>query len=334
MMWRRAGVLVLPAVAPLLLACAGAAPLAGERASPAHNPGTIAYLDAGGCIAWIPLSAGVAGRACPAARGRVSAITWLDDRTIAYLTPELTRTAWRAIRTDTGEDIALYPVESPRVYQVGAPQFYSVLGDRIDIVEGAAVFTSADGGERRTLLAPGPGRGAVAMVTWSPDGEGAVLAEGAAKALWVVSRAGGEPRRIAAASSGIVSWYVPAAGAMPHADLTCTLPGESTWRCEPQPWKPAEGDAAVPGEEVVLAWSACPGATGYELEISGPGGVVVHRRISAAQAQRFTPPGPGTYTWRVRARIGTAPGPWGPPRTLTLPSERLEAEGQRFEVGG
>lgn len=320
-MRRRRALLSLLAfvLVPFLLACAGAAPLSpGAAPAAARDPGTIAYLETAGCIAWVPLAGGPPGRACPATRGGVSAITWLDARTIAYVTPELARTGWRAIRTDTGEDIALHPAESPRIYQVGAPQFYSVLGDRIDIEAGAAVFTSADGSDRRTLLAPGPGRGAVAMVTWSPDGEGAVLAEGAAKALWVVSRSGGEPRRVAAASSGIVSWFVPAAGAMPHADLTCTLPGESTWRCEPQPWQPAEGAPAAAGEEVVLTWSACPGATGYELEITAPGGAVIVSRISAAQAQRFTPPAPGVYTWRVRSRIGSAPGPWGPPRTLTV----------------
>lgn len=306
------------ALLPFLLACAGAPPASPGAPRPAApDPGTIAFVDAEGCIAWVPLAGGQPGRACPATRGRVSAITWLDARTIAYVTPELARTGWRAVRTDTGGDIALAPAESPRIYQVGAPQFYSVLGDRIDIEAGAAIFTSADGRARRTLLAPGPGRAALAMVTWSPDGEGAVLAEGAAKALWVVARSGGEPRRIAAASSGIVSWFVPDAGAMPHADLTCTLPGESTWRCEPQPWQPGEGQAAAAGEEAVLAWSACPGATGYELEITGPGGAVIVSRISAAPAQRFTPPAPGAYTWRVRSRIGSAPGPWGPPRTLT-----------------
>jgi hypothetical protein len=324
MVRRRALALAIPlALAPAWFACAGAAPPvpapAGQEvpAAPGNAAGTVAYVDTGGCIAWVPVEGGPAGRACPPTRGGITAITWLDAATIAYVTPELSRTGWRAIRTTTGEDIALDPLESPRIYQVGAPQFYSVLGERIDIENGAAAWTSADGTGRRILLAPGEGRDRLAMVTWSPDGRGVLLAEGAHKALWVAFPHGSEPRRIAPASTGIASWFVPSAGAMPHADLTCTLPTEFTYRCQSEPWKPSEAAEVPAGATVLLAYSACPGVTGYELEVTGPGGAVLLRRVSAAQVQRFTPPAPGTYQWRVRTLIGAEPTAWSPPRTLT-----------------
>lgn len=90
-----------------------------------------------GCIAWVPAAGGPSHYACPPTRGGITAITWLDAETIAYVTPELSRLGWRAIRTTTGDDIDLDPLESPRIYQVGAPQYYSVLGERIDIENGA-----------------------------------------------------------------------------------------------------------------------------------------------------------------------------------------------------
>lgn len=323
MLTRRAFLLLLPGlILPLLLACANdpapAGPPGADFGGDAGDSGAIAYLDADGCIAWVRLRDGARGTHCPDTRGRVTALTWLDADTIAYVTPELARLGWRGLRISTGAEFALDPVaESPRIYQVGAPQFYSVLGERIDIVDGSAAWTSADGSERRVLLAPGAGRGPLAMVTWSPDGAAVLLAEGAHKALWVVDRAGAA-RRIAAASAGFASWFVPAAGAMPHADLTCTLPTEFTYRCQAAPWQPADGAPSVAGDEILLSWSACPGVTGYELEVVGPTGEVVHRRVSSVQAQRFTPPGPGDYTWRVRTRIGAEPTAWSAPRTLRV----------------
>lgn len=308
------------ALAPVAIACANAAPPAlapheqGAPAPPA-GAGTIAYTDGNGCIAWVPAAGGPSARACPPSRGGITAITWLDAETIAYVTPELSRIGWRAIRTSTGDDLALDPLESPRIYQVGAPQYYSVLGERIDIENGAVAWTSADGTERRILLAPGQGRDRFTMVTWSPDGSGVLLAEGSAKALWVAYPHGGPPRRIAPASTGIASWFIPTAGAMPHADLTCTLPTEFTYRCQSEPWKPGEAAATAASAEALLAYSACPGVTGYELEVTGPSGTAL-RRVSAAQVQRFTPPAPGTYQWRVRTLIGNQPTAWSQPRTL------------------
>lgn len=314
---------VVPAfVAGLFVLAAGCGGVAGTEAEggtpAACDRGAIAYIDAEGCIAWVQLRTGAGGRHCPATRSRVTALTWLDARTIAFVTPELARTGWRGFDVVRGDAFALDPLESPRILQVGAPQYYSVRGERIDIEDGAATWTAADGVARRTLLAPGGGRGHFAMVTWAPDGEGVILAEGAAKALWVVDRTGANPRRIAPASAGFASWFVPGVGAMPHTDLTCTLPSEATYRCQPAPWRPLAGEPARPGETLVFAWTACPGATGYELELRGPGGELLHRDVSAGQTQRVAPAAPGAYTWQVRAIVGGVPGPWGEARQLSV----------------
>lgn len=278
----------------------------------------MAYIDRDGCIAWVPLGDGRSGRFCPETRSAVSAITWLDGGVLAFVTPETQRSGWLGLRVATGETFRLTPEESPRIVQVGAPQFYSVRGERLDIVDGVPIWTSADGAERRPLLARPPGSSGFSMVTWAPDGRGVVLAEGPEKALWVVGADGAGARQVAPSSRGVVSWFVPASGAMPHADLTCTLPSESTYRCEPAPWQPGEGAGVTAGGEVVLSWSLCPGATGYEVEVTDATGAVVLRRVTAAPAVRAVFRAPGELTWRVRARIGEALGPWGPARSLTV----------------
>ncbi len=309
-------------VAGLFVLAAGCGRAAGSDAEPGapatRDRGAIAYIDGEGCIAWVQLASGAGARHCPATRSRVTALTWLDASTIAFVTPELARTGWRGFDTTRREEFPLDPLESPRILQVGAPQYYSVLGERIDIEDGAATWTAASGAERRTLLAPGNGRGPFAMVTWAPDGEGVILAEGPAKALWVVDQTGANARRIAAASSGVASWFVPGVGAMPHTDLTCTLPSEATYRCQPAPWRPLADEPVRSGEVVVLAWTACPGATGYEVELRDPGGALLHRAVSAGQTQRVVPAVPGVSTWRVRALVGGVPGPWGEARQLSV----------------
>lgn len=306
-------------------ACTGADETAPQAAPPAGPtaPGSIAFIDRDRCISVIPAAGGDVDQYCPKTRTGVASLTWLDASTVAFVTEERLRAGWSGYDINTGVETVLTLAESPRIVQAGVPQFYSIEGERVEAGPGGEVIrTSSDGASSVTVLTPAlaGSDGLLALATWSPDGDWLLLRQGTEKALWVVSEDGESPHRIAGESRGAVSWFIPSAGAMPHADLTCTLPTPATYLCQPLLRAPADAATARLADGwLPLTWSLCPGATGYQLEVTTGGGaqpVVTH--VSAATAYRFVAPAAGTYAWRVRPLIGESPGPWSETRTVTI----------------
>ena len=111
---------------------------------------------------------------------------------------------------------------------------------------------------------------------------------------------------------------------MPHADLTCSVTTAASYSCQPALRMPPDGvllRAAGPGSTLDLSWSACPGATGYEVEVyAGESEMPVFRKVSAGTFSHtlLSALPAGELRWRVRALIGPTPAPWSEERTLTV----------------
>lgn len=284
--------------------------------------GTIAFIDANGCISRIDAQSGglVASPFCAPSRAGVQLVTWLDAGTAAYATAESKALGWQVVDFASGSSKRMEMAEAPRVFLI-PPQFYSPRGEGLEIDEAGTVYRDDVRIFPPESKSPDP---ATRLVTWSPDADWVLLSASTNKDLWIVGRSGENPRQLAAKSRGVASWFMPASGAMPHADLTCSVTTAASYSCMPALRTPldnvlirATGAAAT----LDLSWSACPGATGYEVEVYAAGsdspafrqvtaGTFSHPLLSSLPA--------GELRWRVRALIGPTPAPWAAERSVTI----------------
>lgn len=326
----------LVAGASLALASCGsggddAPPKASATPKVIDNTGIIAYVDTSGCIARVtPAGVSLGPAYCPPTNHGVSYISWLDADTVAYNTPEVQRTGWRKIDFRRNVDEPLAVLESPRVLIYGQPQVYSMDGEELRTGESGEVYRVEDAGNVTIYTPPANEAGTFTRVaTWAPDARHVLLERGSNKALWALSRDGTGLRQIANESRGLVSWFMPNAGVLPHPDLTCALPTESTYLCRVSPRLPIDTglvDPAASDGWLTISWSSCPGVTGYELWVMPAGSdTPIIQRISggiAFHAELKTLPNglAGRWHWKVRTLIGTTPGQWSEERTFEVGS--------------
>ncbi|MCC6386396.1 MAG: hypothetical protein IT302_03315 [Dehalococcoidia bacterium] len=306
-------------------------------ARPLDSTGIIAYVDKAGCIARVTPAGVPAGQPyCPSTSHGVSYISWLDADTIAYNTPEVQRTGWRKIDFRRNVDEPLAVLESPRVLIYGQPQVYSMDGEQLGVGDVGEVYRVEDTGNVVIYTPPKDEAGDFTRVaTWAPDAKWVLLERGSGKALWAVKRDGTGLHQVAKESRGLVSWFMPTAGVLPHPDLTCALPTESTYLCRVAPRTPIDAaliDPVETGGWLNISWSPCPGVTGYELWIMPAGSETpVVTKLSGgtayhAELSTFANNMAGTWHWKVRTYIGTAPGGWSEERTFTVgPAPRAAA---------
>lgn len=298
---------------------------------PLDSTGIIAYVDTDGCIARVtPAGESLGPAYCPPTNHGVSYVSWLDGDTLAYNTPEVQRTGWRKVDFRRNVDEPLAVLESPRVLIYGQPQVYSMDGEQLGVGDRGEVFRVEDGGNVVIFTPPANESGDFTRVaTWAPDAKWVLLERGSGKALWAVKRDGTGLRQIAKESRGLVTWFMPTAGVLPHPDLTCALPTESTFLCRVAPRTPIDGgfvDTAETNGWLNIAWSPCPGVTGYELWIMPEGSETpVVTKISGgsayhAELSSFANGMTGRWHWKVRTLIGTTPGNWSDERTFTVGS--------------
>ncbi|MGD9932104.1 MAG: hypothetical protein AB7T37_00145 [Dehalococcoidia bacterium] len=301
----------------------------GSNADPgpvlAAGAGTLVYVDPSGCIVRVDLAADTqAGQTvCPQTAQGVIAVAWLDARRIAYVTPESERIGWRYYDYATGGDGMLIPGEGPPAIHAGPVQPYSIFGELVE-VDAVGTVTIRAGDTVRAIYSGPPSSNDLALpqlLTWSPDAQWIVLERSRQRALTIVSRDGSRVLDIADASRGLISWFMPAAGATPHMDFTCGLPSPEAYACSPLL------RAAVPGplgEDVLLTWQSCTGATGYEIEVtSAASGEVVVHEVVAATGYRLVPADIGSAAggelrWRVRPFIGNDRAAWSGAGTIEL----------------
>ena len=301
------------------------------------STGIIAYVDKDGCIARVSPAGESAGQPyCPPTSYGVSYISWLDADTIAYNTPEVQRTGWRKVDFRRNVDEPLAVLESPRVLIYGQPQVYSMDGEQLGVGNAGEVYRVEDAGNVVIFTPPKSEAGDFTRVaTWAPDAKWVLLERGSGKALWAVKRDGTGLRQVAKESRGLVSWFMPTAGVLPHPDLTCALPTESTYLCRVAPRTPIDAGLVDPVETggwLNISWSPCPGVTGYELWIMPAGSETpVVRKLSGGTAYHaelgtFANNMAGSWHWKVRTYIGTMPGGWSEERTFTVgPAARAAA---------
>lgn len=318
-------------LAALSLSVAACAPGDGSPAAPPVDGaatgalGVIAYINTGGCIERVSAaSAEPTGQPyCAESRAGVTSLTWIDADSVAYATNEARAMGWQLVHFSTRASETMPIADAPRVLLI-PPQYYSSKGERLAIDENGVVSRADAEGDVRIFPPEGnQPDDSTRLVAWSPDGEWIVLSTSVEKELWVVSRTGESPHRIAESSKGVAAWFMPEVGATPHADLTCSVTTSQSFGCVVPLRLPMEKMTvnAAAGGTVDFSWSACPGATGYLFEIYGPGGsapivstIVVgtfsHQAVSGLPA--------GELRWRVRALIGSSPAPWSEERVLTV----------------
>lgn len=288
--------------------------------------GLIAYIDTSGCIARVDAANGSPPGApfCPPSRQGATSVTWIDSKSAAYVTAESRALGWQLVHFESGKTQRMDIADAPRVLLI-PPQFYSSRGERLSIdAEGVVSRDDADADVRIFPPAPKAPDDSTRLVAWSPDGEWVLLSTSTDKELWIVGRDGRNPTKIASASKGVASWFMPAVGATPHADLSCSVTTSQSFGCVTPLRLPLDGATVVPtgaDPTIDFTWSACPGATGYEVEVSGS--VAGIPSLSAVVAGTFLHQSvdslPGTaLRWRVRALIGSVPAPWSEVRVVTV----------------
>ncbi len=287
--------------------------------------GVIAFINTAGCIERVSASTGQsAGQAyCAESRAGVTSVTWIDADSVAYATNEARALGWQIVHFSTRVSETMPIADAPRVFLI-PPQYYSSTGERLAI-DADGVVSRADS-DADVRIFPLDGRepdDSTRLVSWSPDGEWVVLSTSVEKELWVVSRTGTEPHRIAQSSKGVAAWFMPAIGATPHADLTCSVTTSQSFGCVTPLRLPTEGTAfnAADGGTVDFSWSACPGATGYLFEVYAAGGAepaIATIVVGTFSHQPVDDLPAGELRWRVRALIGASPAPWSEERLLTV----------------
>ncbi len=135
---------------------------------------------------------------------------------------------------------------------------------------------------------------------------------------------------------GIHTWKVKALNAAGSSDwstaktLTVSLntPGLTS---------PANGSTVFVGSTLNFSWSSVPGATSYDLEFDTGLGIETTTNVTAPSlALPLTPAHVGPHTWRVRAKLGSAAGPWSGSRNYTVvtiptvPAVQSPASGSTF----
>lgn len=333
--FRRFSFVALAGAAALLAASCGTGtsptPTFSTPGSGQDALGVIAYIDPSGCIARVDAASGVpvAAPFCPSSRQGATSVTWIDSNSAAYVTAESRALGWQLVHFDSGKTETMDIIDAPRVFLI-PPQFYSSLGERLSIdQEGVVSRDDAEADVR--IFPPGtkPPDASTRLVAWSPDGQWVLLSTSTDKELWIVTREGQNPRQIATKSKGVASWFMPGVGATPHADLTCSVVTSQSFGCVTPLRLPR--DAAVlansDSSTIDFTWSACPGATGYEIRIFTDNfekpvatafvvGTFFHQPAAALPVAELR--------WRVRALIGPLPAPWSEERTLAVGASQAE----------
>jgi hypothetical protein len=277
--------------------------------------GTIAFVDKNGCISRVSGATGatVAAPFCTTSRAGVTALTWIDGRRLAFTTAEARALGWQLVDFDTGRVEVMPMQEAPRVFLI-PPQYWSPMGEQLEVDASGVATVEADTGPVRVFPPPeSKPDPATRLVAWSPDAGALILSVTTGKDLWVVGRDGANPRRIAEATRGVASWWMPRVGATPHADLTCSVIVEGSYACLPGVRSPVVGSG-----EVAFSWSPCPGATGYEFEVLDASGATIFATVTAGQFLHvpFSALPSGASTWRMRSLIGPSPAPWTTPASF------------------
>jgi len=323
----------------VLLACdSTAGPVTSSSAKPATatvrpvaaDIGVIAYVDANGCIAKIAANGDPASAAtfCPQTRLGVTYMSWLDGERAVYTIPETAALGWRMIDFTTGADTALSLDDAPKIRILTDAPWYRSIESEVVEFSPDGLISRVEGQDRILIFDPlrgGDTAGMPRMLTWSPDGKWLLIARSASKSLWVVSRDGSSSYQVAPSSRGRVSWWMPGMGALPHLDLTCTT--VAAFDCQVALVSPGAGaniDPARTHGDVLLEWSICPGATGYEVLVYPPGATNpaidyyttgTTTRIPAAMLASAPTSG---WRWKVRSVIGPNAGPWSEERTFAI----------------
>jgi len=297
----------------------------GAPAGAQGAAGVIAFVDSSGCIARVEAATGqsVGSPFCTSSKAGVTSLVWLDADSAAYATAESRALGWQVVNFSTGATAKMDMAEAPRV-SIIPPQFYSPRGEDLDI-DKSGVVGRMEGESLKRIFPPegvAPDE-STRLVTWSPDADWVLLSTSTDKELWVVGRNGQNPTKLVERSRGVATWFVPSAGAMPHADLTCSVTTAGSFSCQPALRLPADGDSVRrnSGATLDLSWAPCPGATGYEVEIYTGDSVdpAIRRVVAGAFSHHNVDSLPtGTARWRVRALIGPTPAPWSPERTVEL----------------
>lgn len=320
---------MLAGVVLLLASACGApseAPSGGRAAvTPDDALGVIAYIDTHGCIARIAVSTNqlVSAPYCASSRKGVTSVTWIDADSVAFATDEARALGWQIVHFSTNTSETLPITDAPRVFLI-PPQYYSPLGERLSVDGEGVVSRADDAGNVRIFPPDGMATDeSTRLVAWSPDGQWVLLSASVEKDLWIVGRGGENPRRIASASRGVAAWFMPSIGATPHADLTCSVTTSQSFGCVTPLRLPTEGTSfsRAAGGTVDFSWSACPGATGYELEIyradeKDPIFTTIVVGTFSHEAVASLPE--GNLRWRVRALIGSFQAPWSPDRPFSI----------------
>lgn len=317
------------AASALVLAGCGSGvdtPSGGAPASAADDAlGVIAYINTQGCIARAAAASGQPlGQAyCADSRAGVTSVTWIDADSVAYATNEARALGWQIVHFSNRTSETMPIADAPRVFLI-PPQFYSSRGERLAI-DGDGVVSRADpDGDVRIFPPEGTKPDdSTRLVAWSPDGQWVLLSTSVDKEMWVVGRNGESPHRLVAESKGVAAWFMPSIGATPHADLTCSVTTSQSFGCVTPLRLPTDGTtySLSDGGTVDFSWSACPGATGYLLEIYTTDentpvfstlvvGTYSHQPLAALPA--------GEVHWRVQAQIGASPAPWSVSRVLSV----------------
>lgn len=337
----RFGIAALAAFAALLLLACGSDDSSSATSRPptttpvptrpvAADIGVIAYVDDSGCIAKIAANGdpATAKTFCPPTRLGVTSLSWLDGERAVYTIPETAALGWRMFDFTRGSDTALSLDDAPKIRILTDAPWYRSIESEVVEFNPDGLISRVEGQDRILIFDPlrgGDTAGMPRMLTWSPDGKWLLIARSANKSLWVISRDGSISYQIAASSRGRVSWWMPKMGALPHLDLTCTT--VAAFDCQVSLVSPASGanvDPARTGGDVLLEWSICPGATGYEVLVYPPGAtnpaIDYHTtgtttRVPAAMLASAPTSG---WRWKVRSVIGPNLGPWSEERAFAV----------------
>lgn len=183
----------------------------------AEIAGRIAYVDTDSCIALAEASGASRERLhCGFDQFGVTALTWLDEGTVAYATYQRDGLEWSAVDVATGAERSLDG--GGGTAPGGPPEFVSPRGERLEIdFESGDVFI-VEGAERiRIFDFDGPDGWSPELITWSPDGDWILLRYGREDELWIVHRTG-EPAGtlVTDVSYAAVSWWMDGHGVLPE----------------------------------------------------------------------------------------------------------------------
>lgn len=276
--------------------------------------GAIAYVDTAGCIVRVDVGTRQSVKVCPASTHGVTGIAWVNQDTLAYVTREGVALGWRYYDFATRKDGSLRAAEGPPVVHAGPVQPYNIFGELIEVDSQGAVTVVGTSDRTTIYSAPATAQDLALpqLLTWSPDGRWALLEYARERKVVAVSRDGSRKVEIAPGGRGLVSWFMPRAGATPHMDFTCGLPTAETFKCAPVLQRAVAADPA--GSDLLLAWQPCTGATGYEVVVRDEAsGAVLAQAVAALPSFRLRAErmgSGGTLSWQVRPLIGTAPGAW------------------------